>query len=671
MVLSSLNRFLRSTTLFRAAALVVGWLCLVAPQACAQSLTDTMFTRSFGGRDVLAVNTVVDVSPQCTFGVARAVVSSNKPSTADRDLTIVFYLKSYGSQAEGGVAYRVPVRLEEGKSRAQVEIPHVQYMSAVAWDVSVYEDGRDIEDKRRNVNSGSAIPNYISNEGEHYCLNCLCATNEPEAEFLDFAEAFDEGLLGNNRQRINRNGSNKRVVPIREASHDWRSYLGAGCWLASVQAVKEINQSPAVAQALRTYISSGGCVLIHDVQDTQAIRAIARLLAIEDEKVDEWLSVSDLSGTDLVSRRVAFGQVHISDRPLMAISSVIDPNQFARENAGFASLNQNLDGNWFWRNLIRSVGKPPIWMFCAMVTLFGAVLGPGLLVVTGRMARRSLMILLVPAISLVTTFAIVAYSVVNEGFETHVRVTSVQALDPVSQQSFVWSRQNYFSGLPPREGLNLSPLTYARPVLPEQSYSNYSSDPKKNISRTVNLLPDQQIWSGWLKPRQQQQVLIGHSVAAAKMPVSIQQEQKNSVRLANESQAELLVVLVRGSGDDYYLAEKLAVGGALTVAAIDEDAASLSVSKLMVDYRPESPPELRAGGSLLDFGSSARRARVAANAYEADDVLNTQFQRNLSDKLDLPKFGFAVLATESDIVEVPLDGRSTENLHLIVGVQPW
>ncbi len=75
------------------------------------------------------------------------------------------------------------------------------------------------------------------------------------------------------------------------------------------------------------------------------------------------------------------------------------------------------DENWSLRNMIASVGKPPIWTFCAIVLLFGLILGPGLLTLTGWIGRRSLMILLVPLFSLGATLAIVCYEVLHEGLE--------------------------------------------------------------------------------------------------------------------------------------------------------------------------------------------------------------------------------------------------------------
>ncbi len=78
-------------------------------------------------------------------------------------------------------------------------------------------------------------------------------------------------------------------------------------------------------------------------------------------------------------------------------------------------------------------GKPPIWAFCVIVALFGALLGPGLLYFTGRMERRSLMIFLVPTISLLATVAVIAYGIFHEGFDTHVRLFSVTAYDGPSK----------------------------------------------------------------------------------------------------------------------------------------------------------------------------------------------------------------------------------------------
>lgn len=377
-----------------------------------------------------------------------------------------------------------------------------------------------------------------------------------------------------------------------------------------------------------------------------------------------------LSSERILSRDYLFGKVLMTSKPLDAVPlHLLRETNFA-SNRATGLVTSGSDSNWFWRNLIRAVGKPPVWIFCGMVTLFGALLGPGLLFFTGRIARRSLMIFLVPAISLITTLAIVFYGVVHEGFDTHLRITSVQKLEPGAEQGFVWSRQNYFSGLPPREGLYFDWDTYARPVHAEDE-GNYpgSVDPRDGIDCQV-ILGERQNWRGWLKPRQQQQLLIGHAIQNPRPLIAIRPQSDESAEVENLTENDIPVIVFRGAGEDYYIVENLGSKSRAVASAGDVASVAARVSKAVVDYRPTAPPELQEGGSLLQFGSG--RSRYATTpGFESDDILNANFRQYLSDRLELPAFGYALLTTESDTVEVPLTAKSSENLHLIIGVEPW
>lgn len=394
-------------------------------------------------------------------------------------------------------------------------------------------------------------------------------------------------------------------------------------------------------------------------------------------RIDTWIDdaryhlMSQVATDELRSRDYLGGKVMVSASPLSELSSDLILQSLAGSQRWSANTlaAKDADGNWFWRNLITAVGKPPVFTFCAIVALFGALLGPGLLFLTGRMARRSLMILLVPAVSLVATLAIVGYGVLHEGFGTYVRVTSVSVVDAETGIGFAWSRQNYFSGLPPREGFNLGLNTYARPVSAEDEQRYGVSDPRQgNLCRVT--LADRQNWNAWLKPRQQQQLLIGHAVEGVPRIVALQREAERKLAITNVTESELPVVVVRGSEDDYYYAESVPAGATVVVEADDDRRVGASVARVMVDLKPEMPRAMQEASSLLEFGSG-NGARVISRTYDSRDVIGRALEDYLSDRLDMPPLSFATIVRENEWIEIPVQGEQEQGLHIVVGTQTW
>jgi hypothetical protein len=370
----------------------------------------------------------------------------------------------------------------------------------------------------------------------------------------------------------------------------------------------------------------------------------------------------------VLARRYLNGTVLVASKPVHEMPGQLLTHALQQTaNSAGQALAAETDGDWFWRNLISAVGKPPVWMFCVMVGLFGAMLGPGLLLFTGRIKRRSLMIFLVPCLSCLATLSILVYSVLHEGFETYLRVASVQFVDPHSGEGFAWSRQNFFSGLPPREGLTFGEHTYVRPVSVVEGNSYGYPNPRG--AACVVGLGENQNWRGWLKPREQQQMLVGHSLTQASLPIAVEQTAPQQIKLSNLTDEKIPLVVVRGGGEDYYVGEGLEPAGSQLFDARDRVAAMTNVGRLMNDLRPTVPPELNMRGSLGGWGS--RRSNVSIGNNQQPDVLNNALTSYLSERGQLPKFAIVAVLTDSDRIEVPLQGISAENVHVVIGVQPW
>jgi hypothetical protein len=704
------------------------------------------------------------------MGITKvSIVDSSGPSKVDRDLVVVLYVKNM--QGSDAMAYRYHVRLAEGQSKAQVEIPFTSAESYMSWDVGVFEEGRDIEDRRkRGINSNQldfqlSYNNYQT--GNQFSIAGLLASNadaKVESRNLKVVNEFLATKIPQVANPFPQPGTvlaPNSMIPIANASEDWRSYFPYPVWAASVDAVAEINeQQPHVASALRTYVSAGGMLLIYNVQSSKSMSTVNQLLSstggnaelaswksiaksapawwiidtdpigisadnkgVKDQVVSRPLTsagaVNDTAlltdtlletglgghrdniigvmealgfegiplnqlaegrqrimtalGSDtLLQREYACGRVVVCSKPLHELlSDQIDSFVQMNDDEAICTLtSQSHDGNWFWQNLILQVGKPPVMAFCVIVALFGALLGPGLLIFTGHLKRRSLMIFLVPAVSLAATLAIFSYGLLYEGFETHVRIHSVTAFDGPARVAFGWSRQNYFSGMPPREGLQFHTDTYVRSVYSDDTLSYRTvSDPRTGLTGTVTV-GEKQIWNSWLKPRQHQQLLVGHRVDPSSIPISTERTPAGKLMLKNLTAAKLPLVVLRGAKDDYYVETDLGPNESREPEAQDLASVAVIVGKVGVDFKPRIPLELDGGSdSLLNFANPRRYAR--SYQTQAKEIIREAFARYMTDDLKLEPHAFATLVPEFDAIEVPLNGIQSDNVNLVIGVEPW
>ena len=672
-------------------------------------------TRGSRGRTPLSVKYDLSVTPGMNLGFVNVTVTDpSGPSKNDRNLVAVLYVKAWGSSDASCIAYRQRIQLAEGATTATIEIPFPALQSQISWDVAIFEDDRDIEDtrnKKSNLNQQDYHWSYMGNQPAALVqIAGLQATKIDPAVKAEESKAISE-YSNAKWQAANNNtpGGSTNFVSVSAltsvdlASPDWRHYLPHPVWVASPTAIAELMDTrPDAAQALRTFLVAGGVLLVYDVQAEDSLAKVDAFLGGgEATRMNAWhesaanapvnLSMSSPAGVDDATREeaamasmikklsqgtrnltrdVGLGHVTVCNRSIGELLKMDYFNKFTIDTySPIMRTTPSHDGSWFWQNLILQVGKPPVLSFCAIVTLFGGVLGPGLLYFTGRMQRRSLMIFLVPAVSLIATLAIVTYGVLYEGFETHVRINSVTSFDAPSKSAFAWSRQNYFSGLPPREGLQFSHDAIVRNVAENdrQRYSGTPS-PRSGITATVTYA-DRQIWHSWLKPRQHQQLFVGHKVNPAAIPISVAKADAGAVKLTNLTSSLLPFVALRGESTDYFVATDVGPKTTVELQPQDRDSVAVIVGRIGADFKPTMPPELASGGdSLLNFGNSARYSRTFV---AQTDVISDAYKRYLTDEIELQPFAFATLVPEFSAIEMPIQGAQADNVNLVIGVKPW
>ncbi|HMP77825.1 MAG TPA: hypothetical protein PKD54_00085 [Pirellulaceae bacterium] len=98
---------------------------------------------------------------------------------------------------------------------------------------------------------------------------------------------------------------------------------------------------------------------------------------------------------------------------------------------------------------VPGVGTPPFIAFLILITGFSIVVGPVLYFVLSRRRRLGLLIVVVPAISLVTSVSLVSYAILRDGFEFRVVRLSGSFLDSRSGTLITQTEHAIYSGLHP------------------------------------------------------------------------------------------------------------------------------------------------------------------------------------------------------------------------------
>ncbi len=729
--------------------------------------TINYLTRGYQGKSPLSILASIDFSESMLIGTLHTTITCNAgPSPSDRRLELVLYIKNW-TEADGAVAYRFPIILPQGKNSIQFSTPFCLTNQA-SWAIDVFEEGREIVDRRTTLRSGSADFQYLSyaQTGYDVFLASLIDSKTDPSKANNVLARFP-GNANTNRNRINNMviagttpTNTSRVISVDNASEDWRSYFGYSGWVVSPAAVEEILRTrPKVATAIRNYVAAGGTIIASDFsQSDSSIENFNRFMYGSQESLDaaKWTSLGagprrwwstngdtdtgnekdeankptptrslNLSGaafdaiilgetvltakyngywddanailrvfgfrsyaappfgesrdkllgtlvTDkLLVNRFAGGQVVLATRPLneLSVDEITTITQRLK-GRGWEAVAPGSDGSWYFQNMIMEVGKPPVWAFCAMVGIFGSVLGPGLLLFTSH--RRSLMIFLVPIFSLIATSLVIAYGVLHEGFDSHVRVTSVTHFDERSKLGFAWSRQNYFSALPPREGMKFGGDTFIRKVYDHEFGGRVVGgiDPRRSNRYNV-YIADQQRWVGSLRPRQHQQYLIGHPVSADHIPIQVKVDNEDQLQVTNLTDQLLPFVVLRGSATDYYLITDLAPGQTQAGKEDTLDAVANQVSKLSSDMRPKVPEELQSRNSLMTFGST-RNYWAMRGTVAGVDVLSNAMADYLTDKIKLEPYGFITIVPDFKGISVPIEGKRAGNsLNVVTGVLAW
>ncbi|GIW98658.1 MAG: hypothetical protein KatS3mg111_1991 [Pirellulaceae bacterium] len=686
-------------------------------------------TNTIAGRASLTVT--ADMLPKSTHGSYRCahirVFNPLGPSVQDRHLEV--RLRVRPSVTDDVLVFQKSLILPTGARLVDDYIAFIDLGTDFTWALDVYEDGRDIRASQQ-LNRSSLPFQYGRNELRFAAAFGILIRSGEEGE-------IDETAIGLQRLAekrpaeeastrgwgVARNGS---VAPhlVRTypgLSADWSHYSIADCWALQRSLLEEIiDDAPDIHRALRQYVASGGNLLVID--DALPQEVVGRFLLGETHPPSEEPSrrpdhqrPSNVP-TDTISSSSPASPPHPSAASTSGIASdtvrgdaqswpaLVTSASFVGfplgagrvfaaqpidtwkndEGAKFLEalwshlhqvrISPQIDGEWFVRHLIEDIGQPPVWMFCAIVGMFTLLIGPGLLLWARRLQRPSTLVFLIPVVSCLTTAFILGYSVMYEGFSSHLRVTSLTRFRSETGEGFSWSRQSLFSGWLPDEGVKLPGSVLARPVTEPSAASYRYGSPRQGPQAIIRFAEGYQFWHGWLKPRTQQQLFVVAPVDNLVSPLRITRRGPGQLRVTNTCAHELPFVVVRDHNGEWYHTTALARGQAVDLNAQPPGSSTEGLASIVRELMPLPPPELFNTTPLWSFTFGYNRVHrvVQEPMYSpGKGPIGSVLSELASGRAPLAPGEFLTAIPEHPRLPLALADEPSQGLHLVIGGGPW
>ena len=203
---------------------------------------------------------------------------------------------------------------------------------------------------------------------------------------------------------------------------------------------------------------------------------------------------------------------------------------------GLSLLRQNSD---YWNFVIAGVGIAPVGAFLVLISLFAVTIGPVNYFLLHRFHRLNWLLVTIPLGAMVVTGGLVSYAFIADGLDVQLRARSVTLLDTKTGEAVSWSRQTYYAGLAPSQGLKF-PADAA--VYPLEQYPQGSGG-----SLTARHLrwdaEHQHLRSGYMPSRWQTQFVVIHPrITAASVRIS---DDSGTIRATNHLGAEVSSFFLR------------------------------------------------------------------------------------------------------------------------------
>lgn len=327
--------------------------------------------------------------------------------------------------------------------------------------------------------------------------------------------------------------------------------------------------------------------------------------------------------------------------------------------------------NW----LVPGVGAAPVDAFRLLVTLFVLLVGPASFFVLRAYHRTQLMALTAPLAAAVFTLCLFAYATFSDGVGLRVRVRSLTLLDQQRGEAVSWSRQSYYAGLAPADGLVFPEGSAVYPIMASWQASAFSD--AKPYMREMIVEEDAERYSrGWLSSRQTSQLL---ALDSRKTNAGLRlggTDDKPTV--TNELGATIDRLFVLDRDANWWSVRGVPNGETLPLNADDRAGIVAAARRAFLDAAPAYPPGIDGSTHRTSINPFARRrSRNRYGRGGGASLEDGQLERLLiqiegrSDGLTTPLRPGTYIAITDSTVAAPLgsaDARELGSFHVTLGV---
>jgi hypothetical protein len=197
-----------------------------------------------------------------------------------------------------------------------------------------------------------------------------------------------------------------------------------------------------------------------------------------------------------------------------------------------------------------------------LMLAFVLIIGPLNLFILSRMQRRIWLLWTIPAVALLTTTGMFAYSFFREGFTPDVRIEGLTYLDQVNRRAASMGLAAFYCPLTPSEGLFFSSETEATPLVEAWDYRSSSQ-------REMDWTRGQHLGRGWVSARVPAHFALRK---AENRRERLQLERSgNRLSIVNGLGAEITSLQLRDEAGQIHFASKVPAGqkAGLTLSTID------------------------------------------------------------------------------------------------------